>query len=148
MTPSLLLREILWRHISKTKKPISLKFCTRNALMAVMIHTKFHFNRLMLTLIFCIWASDPPRAWWTTEKAGPDRVKWNKTTLFHIKLWHSALKCFIWWPFDSWNWFQSMCQQAFHWSSIPAVTSVKHGCQNKTKRFYTQLASRKQVIAF
>ena len=32
----------------------------------------------MLTLIFGIRASDPlppPRAWWTTEKAGPDRVK-------------------------------------------------------------------------
>ena len=29
----------------------------------------------MLTLIFGIWASEPPRAWRTTEKAGPDRVK-------------------------------------------------------------------------
>ena len=29
----------------------------------------------MLTLIFAIWASEPPRAWRTTEKAGPDRVK-------------------------------------------------------------------------
>ena len=28
----------------------------------------------MLTLIFGIWASEPPRAWRTTEKAGPDRV--------------------------------------------------------------------------
>ena len=29
----------------------------------------------MLTLIFGIRASEPPRAWRTTEKAGPDRVK-------------------------------------------------------------------------
>ena len=40
--------------------------------MAIMIHAKFHFN--WLTLIFGIWASEPPRAWRTTEKAGPDRV--------------------------------------------------------------------------
>ena len=43
--------------------------------MAIITHTKFHFNWLMLTLIFGIWASEPPRAWRTTEKAGPDRVK-------------------------------------------------------------------------
>ena len=42
--------------------------------MAIMIHAKFHFNWLMLTLIFGIWASEPPWAWQTTEKAGPDRV--------------------------------------------------------------------------
>ena len=30
----------------------------------------------MLTLIFGIWASEPPpQAWRTIEKAGPDRVK-------------------------------------------------------------------------
>ena len=46
--------------------------------MAIMTHTKFHFNWLMLTLIFGIWASEPPRAWRTTEKAGPDRVKSDK----------------------------------------------------------------------
>ena len=43
--------------------------------MAIMTHAKFYFNWLMLTLIFGIWASEPPRAWRTTEKAGPDRVK-------------------------------------------------------------------------
>ena len=44
--------------------------------MAIMTYAKFHFNWLMLTLIFGIWASEPPpRAWRTTEKAGPDRVK-------------------------------------------------------------------------
>ena len=45
--------------------------------MAIMTHAKFHFNWSMLTLIFGIWASEPPRAWRTTEKAGPDRVKSN-----------------------------------------------------------------------
>ena len=43
--------------------------------MAIMTHTKFHFNQLMLTLIFGIRASDLSRARRTTEKAGPDRVK-------------------------------------------------------------------------
>ena len=48
--------------------------------MDIMTHAKFHFNRLMLTLIFGIQASEPfppppPRAWRTTEKAGPNRVK-------------------------------------------------------------------------
>ena len=43
--------------------------------MAIMTHAKFHFNWLMLTSIFGIWASEPPPpAWRTTEKAGPDRV--------------------------------------------------------------------------
>ena len=43
--------------------------------MDIMTHAKFYFNRPMLTLIFAIWASEPPQAWRTTEKAGPDRVK-------------------------------------------------------------------------
>ena len=72
MTRSLIPREILWRHISKTRRAIRLKFCIRNAFMAIMTYTKFHFNWLMLTLIFGIWASEP-RACRTTEKAGPDR---------------------------------------------------------------------------
>ena len=28
--------------------------------MVIMTHAKFHFNWLMLTLIFGIWASEPP----------------------------------------------------------------------------------------
>ena len=28
--------------------------------MAIMTHAKFHFNWLMLTLIFGVWASEPP----------------------------------------------------------------------------------------
>ena len=43
--------------------------------MAIMTHAKYHFNWLMLTSIFGIWASEPPQAWRKTEKAGPDRVK-------------------------------------------------------------------------
>ena len=53
--------------------------------MDIMAHAKF---RLMLTLIFGIWAFEPPplgplsppsRAWRTTEKAGPDRVKMQQS---------------------------------------------------------------------
>ena len=46
--------------------------------MAVITQVKFHFNQLMVTLIFGIWASEssppPARAWQTTEKVGPDMV--------------------------------------------------------------------------
>ena len=53
--------------------------------MAIMTHAKFHFNWLMLTLIFGIWASESPRAWQTTEKAGPVRVK-STTPIYNEKL--------------------------------------------------------------
>ena len=52
MTCSLLEREILWHHISKTREATGLKFCTSHAFMAIMTHKKFHFNLLMITLIF------------------------------------------------------------------------------------------------
>ena len=47
--------------------------------MAIMTHAKFHFDRLMLTLIFGIWASEPPPGLGMTEKARPDRVnkRWD-----------------------------------------------------------------------
>ena len=51
--------------------------------MDIMTHAKFYFNRLMLTLIFAIRASEPPRAWRTTKKAGPDRVKELWENLHH-----------------------------------------------------------------
>ena len=51
--------------------------------MQIMTHAKFYFNRPMLTLIFAIWASEPPRAWRTTEKAGPDRVNLNPVWEFY-----------------------------------------------------------------
>ena len=40
----------------------------------------------MLTLIFGIWASEPPRAWRTTEKAGHDKVKMSPLILAFSKL--------------------------------------------------------------
>ena len=45
--------------------------------MVIMTHAKFHFNRLMLTLIFGIWASEkPPLLGLANDsKARPDRVK-------------------------------------------------------------------------
>ena len=39
-------------YISKTRRATGLKFCIRNAFMSIMTHTKFHFNRLMLTFDF------------------------------------------------------------------------------------------------
>ena len=60
MTCFLLPGEILWRHISKTRRAITLKSCIKNAFMDIMIHAKFHLSRLMLTLIFGIWVSEPP----------------------------------------------------------------------------------------
>ena len=93
MTCSLVPREILWHHISKTRRAISLKVCMRNAFMDIMTHPKFHFNQLMLTLTSGIRASEPPPppppAWRTTEKAGPDKVKirthlWECTDVVHL----------------------------------------------------------------
>ena len=47
--------------------------------MVIRTHPKFHFDRLMLTLIFSIRASEPPGGGWQTpEKARPDRVKLNR----------------------------------------------------------------------
>ena len=45
--------------------------------MTIITPAKFHLNRLMITLIFGIRASQPPfpKARQTTEKAGPGRVK-------------------------------------------------------------------------
>ena len=98
MTCSLLPREILWRHISKTGRAIILKFCMRNAFIAITTHAKFHFNWLMLTLIFGIWASEPPRAWRTTERAGPDGVKYRGISTFFDNF---LLLCLLFYSFRS-----------------------------------------------
>ena len=80
MTRSLLPREILWCHISKTRRAISLKFCIRDAFMDIMTHQSF------ISIGWCLpWflASGPltyPRAWRTTEKAGPDTVKGDSSS--------------------------------------------------------------------
>ena len=57
--------------------------------MAIMIHAKFHFNWLMLTLIFSIWA------WRSTEKAGPDRVKFEFFYYFDFQVRKTYIKIFI-----------------------------------------------------
>ena len=43
--------------------------------MDIMTHEKFHFNRLMLTLILASGPLSPPRVWRMTEKAGPDGLR-------------------------------------------------------------------------
>ena len=77
MTSSLLQRKTLRLHISKNREATGLKFFVRHAFIAIMTQEKFHFNRLMVTLIFGNRASElpPPQARRTTEKAWPDRVK-------------------------------------------------------------------------
>ena len=44
--------------------------------MAIITDAKFHFNQLMLTLIFGIWASETP---------GPGKFCKMKTTLFKLQ---------------------------------------------------------------
>ena len=46
-------------YIFKTRRATRLKFCIRNAFIIVLTHAEFHVNRLMLTLIFGIRASEP-----------------------------------------------------------------------------------------
>ena len=62
--------------------------------MAIMTHAKFHFNWLMLTSISGIWASERggARAWRTTEKAGPDRVKCEQNVLLRYTLIKNMIK--------------------------------------------------------
>ena len=60
MTCSLFPRENLWHHICKARRAISLKFCIKNAFIAIMTHAKFHCNWLTSTLIFGIGASEFP----------------------------------------------------------------------------------------
>ena len=65
--------------------------------MGIMTHAKFHFNRLTLTLIFGIWASEPPPlpGWRMTEKAGPDRVNQILLTLHKQYLKDDYMKLVI-----------------------------------------------------
>ena len=108
MTRSLLLREILRRHISKTRRATILKFCIRNAFMAIMSHAKFHFNRLMLTLIF--WHLSlrapppppplpPPRAWKIRSACfycGPYRINLSpkqSNCIFHLRPVNFQSRC-------------------------------------------------------
>ena len=45
--------------------------------MAIMTDAKFHFNWLMLTLIFGIWASEPPRPGERVKRPGLIGLKEN-----------------------------------------------------------------------
>ena len=48
--------------------------------MAIFTHAKSHFNQLVVILIFDI------RAWRTTEKVGPDRVKFTVLSR-SVRIW-------------------------------------------------------------
>ena len=72
--------------------------------MDIMTHAKFHFNRLMLTLISGIWASEPPPlAWRTTEKARPDRVKPAFDFLDNWAIEHKEIKIDVLFFILSWE---------------------------------------------
>ena len=123
MTRSLPLRKILWRHISKTKRAINLKFCIRNAFIDIMTLAKFNFNQLMLTLIFSIRASEPPRAWRTTEKAGPDRVN---------PIWHGLV----------WTVSYGGAWGPHHNFVVIALMIIKFGTYVKCDVFYTMIIKK------
>ena len=55
--------------------------------MAIMTHAKFHFNWLMLTLIFGIWASEPP------PPPGPGERLKRPGLIGLIYYWVSQKKC-------------------------------------------------------
>ena len=75
MTCSLLEREILWCHISKTSKAAKFKFCIRHAFITIMTYAKFYLSQLMIHQhLFLASGPLPSRAWRMTEKAGHDRV--------------------------------------------------------------------------
>ena len=60
MTISLLQTEICDVISPKLVKATRPKLCIRHAFMAVMTHVKFCSNKLMVTLIFGVRASEPP----------------------------------------------------------------------------------------
>ena len=64
-----------------------LKILHQECFVVIMTHAKFHFNWLMLTLIFGIWATEPPPpprplAWRKTENSRPDTVNRGKSSTF------------------------------------------------------------------
>ena len=75
MTCSILPMEIFYVISPKLEELPDSNFASGMCLWpCIMTHAKFHFNRLMLTLMFGIWASEPPWAWRTTEKAALQKV--------------------------------------------------------------------------
>ena len=65
---------------------MSLKFCIKNAFMDIMTHAKFHFSRLMLTLIFGIRASEPPPLGPGERLKRPGLIGLNSKTIFERDL--------------------------------------------------------------
>ena len=57
--------------------------------MAIMTHTEFHLSRLMVTLIFGIWASSR-----TTEKVGLIGVNTNDANIKDAVFFHGVLTLF------------------------------------------------------
>ena len=93
MTGSLLLRELDFvTSYLENWKSYQPQICIENAFIAITTHAKFQFNRLMLTLIFGIRASEPPRAWRTTEKAGPDRVNGSQVHFLTMSSAYAAVQ--------------------------------------------------------
>ena len=52
--------------------------------MVIMTHAKFHFNWLMLTLIFGIWASEPPRPGERLKRPGLIGLTWQVRGLYEL----------------------------------------------------------------
>ena len=70
--------------------------------MVMMTHAKFHFNRLMLTLIFGIWASEaPPLEGWERcfEESTPCSLKSGR---HYTVIWSAAVQYLIYLARDSW----------------------------------------------
>ena len=83
MICSLLYRETLSHDFSKKRKANRLKFCIRHAFMVLMTQAKFHFNRMRVTLVFGIWASEAP---------SPGPLQHFKNALNLNKITHSSIK--------------------------------------------------------
>ena len=98
MSHSLLSRETLWRDFSETGRATSLKFCIRNTFIGIMTREKFHFNRLMLTLIsgkpkryrqvFKSWHGNKGTFWCFFLRFKLYILFWSKLRISTLKLIH------------------------------------------------------------
>ena len=66
--------------------------------MAIMTHAKFHFNWLMLTSIFGIWASEPPGPGERLKRPGliglsikSDFLSWQKSLAYSLRIFVGKL---------------------------------------------------------
>ena len=60
MTRSIVERNYLWRHISKSKKAINLKFCLLTCIIHTIISGKLQINPLIVTLFSSSGPNSPP----------------------------------------------------------------------------------------